>query len=139
LNPIATGRFAWLQARKEAMDRVGPRLNADANAGQRMKTVAVLILVAFCTSGCMRYIISEPLPGVFPIEIAVEDLPNAVRSALNQHAPGVEVVKALAWQFKRKITHYEVTVRDPKGEQAYDVSPDGSHCRLMQQEPPPRP
>jgi hypothetical protein len=102
-----------------------------------MKQIAMLILATICTSGCMRYIISEPLPAILPAEVTPSELPDRVRSAIQQCEPDAEVTKAVGWRFKKKITFYDVTVRDAGGERTYDVSADGTHCQLKQEQEAP--
>jgi hypothetical protein len=97
---------------------------------EMMKQIAILILAACCTSGCMRYIMSEPLPAIVWVDVDAADLPDSVRSAVRQREPNADVVKVVGTQFKKKITFYEVTVRDDGGEKTYDVSSNGTHCQL---------
>ena len=97
-----------------------------------MKQIAMLILAAICTSGCMRYIISEPLPAILPIEITPAELPDRVRFAVQQREPDAKVIKVVGWTFKNRMKVYDVTVRNAGGEKTYDVSADGSHCQLKQ-------
>ena len=78
----------------------------------------------------MRYIISEPLPAILPVEITDAELPDRARSAVLQCEPNAEVIKVVGWCFKNKIIRYDVTLRVAGVVKTYDVSADCSHCQL---------
>jgi hypothetical protein len=97
-----------------------------------MKQIVVLILAALCMSGCMRYIISEPMPAIVPTEVSTAELPTPALAALQQREPNMTIVRVVAQMFKRNFTSYDVTISTPDGEKTYSLSPDGNYCEINQ-------
>ena len=97
-----------------------------------MKQIAIPILAALCMSGCMRYIISEPMPAIVPTEVSATELPAPALVALQQREPEMTIVRIVAQKFKRKFTSYDVTISTSEGKKTYSLSPDGNYCEINQ-------
>lgn len=102
-----------------------------------MKNALIICLLAgLATCGCMRYIISEPLPALVRRPVDIAALPRKAAAAIHAIEPDAKILKVVGWEFRGKFNQYDVSVATPHGNRMYCVTPDGKDCQLRKEPEP---
>ena len=97
-----------------------------------MRVTISAVFACLVLTGCMKFIISEPYPAIIPKEIPTTDLPEEVVTVLRLEAPDFRITRAVGWEFKGRITTYDVTVISGQVERVFQVSSDGTCCKIKE-------